>query len=217
MLDTLVLLALSCAHNVVPARSVLSRRAAVAGATLFTSSFAVPRPVTAFPNGVAEMALYASQPKTPGQTPKLGLQDNGMLKQCDYAPNCFSTSGDDTHLLKMWKPKAGSDAMAELLEVVKAYPPGQAGVDKGGFAIKVADPKYVYVQYESLKYGFIDDVEFALDDHGVQVRSASREGYLDFNVNGKRLNWISAKLRAKGWDAPEITKTTHPSYFGGGY
>ena len=60
----------------------------------------------------------------------------------------------------------------------------------------------------ALKYGFIDDVEFALDDSEsvVQVRSASREGYLDFGVNGKRLNWISAKLRAKGADRARYHK-----------
>jgi len=47
----------------------------------------------------------------------------------------------------------------------------------------------------------------------VQVRSSSRLGYLDFGVNASRLNEISAKLRAQGWKAPEITAKTHPDYF----
>lgn len=195
----------------------LTRRAAVTGGFVFASSSV--QPGAAFPNGVPEMALYRSQKKTPGTAPKLGLKADGRLALCDYAPNCFSTSGDEEHLLTLWKPKSGTDTMAELVETIKAYPPGQAGVDKGGFSIVTLEPKYVYVQFESLKYGFIDDVEFALDDSEsiVQVRSASREGYLDFGVNGKRLNWISAKLRAKGWTAPAITKATHPAYFAGEY
>ena len=50
-------------------------------------------------------------------------------------------------------------------------------------------------------------------DGGVQVRSSSRLGYLDLGVNAKRLNWISASLRDKGWTAPKITKEDFPEYF----
>ena len=54
-------------------------------------------------------------------------------------------------------------------------------------------------------YGPKPDVEFAVKDGEVQVRSSSRLGFLDLDVNAKRLNWISADLRAKGWTAPAIT------------
>lgn len=71
----------------------------------------------------------------------------------------------------------------------------------------------VTLQFPSWQ-GFIDDVEFAVGATGeVQVRSSSRVGYLDFQVNAKRLNWIAARLRSKGWIAAEITKKTHPDYF----
>jgi uncharacterized protein (DUF1499 family) len=161
------------------------------------------------------MALYSLQKKYPGKAPAIGLGADGTLATCDYAPNCFSTSGDENHLLPLWKAKAAGSAMSELVTTVKAYPPGQGGVDGGGFKIVSATPTYLYVQYESLKSGFIDDVEFALvgESGEVQVRSSSRLGYLDFNVNAIRLNWLSGKLRAKGWSAPAITKATHPSYF----
>ena len=46
-----------------------------------------------------------------------------------------------------------------------------------------------------------------------QVRSASRLGFLDLGVNAKRLNYLAAKLRAKGWAAPSISPDTHPVYF----
>jgi hypothetical protein len=88
-------------------------------------------------------------------------------------------------------------------------------VDRGGFSIVTNTADYLYVQFESMKHGFIDDVEFAVTQSGkeVQVRSSSRIGNLDLGVNAKRLNWISADLRAKGWTAPAITKEDYPDYY----
>ena len=198
-----------------------SRRAALAG--LCT---AVATPALAFDNGIADMALYQDVKKNPGSPPPdLGLRTRVLqrgdtldksLRSCDAAPNCFSTSAldDKAHGMPMWKPAVGADAMAQLLDVVKSYQPGQLGVDGGGFRIVMSKPDYIYVQYESLRGGFIDDVEFALGGDGVQVRSASRLGFLDFAVNAKRLNALSAKLRALGWDAPALTPASHPIYFG---
>ena len=69
--------------------------------------------------------------------------------------------------------------------------------------------------FESLKNGYIDDLELAVVEGGakVLVRSSSRVGFLDFGVNAKRLNFLSSKLRAAGWTAPEINAKTHPDYF----
>lgn len=68
---------------------------------------------------------------------------------------------------------------------MKAYEPGQSNIDGGGFDIVTFDPKagYIYVQFESLKNGYIDDLELALvgddkDKNAVQVRSSSRLGYV---------------------------------------
>merc|ERR1719291_209351 len=106
---------------------VMVRQLAAAG--LLSAFVAGLGPVAAFDNGIPEMAQYRSQAKYPGTRPSLGLQGNGKLAACDYEPHCFSTSGDESHLLKLWRPKAGSNAMAELLDTVKAYPPFQARID----------------------------------------------------------------------------------------
>jgi uncharacterized protein (DUF1499 family) len=195
-----------------PSRNLFVARLAAAG--LLFALFAGPSPVIAFDNGIPDMTLYMMQAKYSGTQPALGLQGNGKLLRCDYEPNCFSTSGDESHLLRSWRAKAGSNAMGELLETIRTYPPGQAGIDKAGFSIITASADYLYVQFESLKRGFIDDVEFAVKDGEVQVRSSSRLGFLDLGVNAKRLNWISAELRAKGWTADAITREDHPDYFG---
>lgn len=100
---------------------------------------------------------------------------------------------------------------------MKAYEPGQSNIDGGGFNIVTFDPEagYIYVEFQSLKNGYVDDLELAVinnDDNVVQVRSASRLGYLDFGVNAKRINYLAKKLRDKGWDAPDVLLDTHKGY-----
>lgn len=195
---------------------IITRRqsCAIAAGGFLSPFVAALRPATAFDNGIPEMELYRTKTKNPGTQPAIGLQGNGKLAICDDGLNCFSTSGDEAHLLELWKPKAGNNAIGDILETVKAYPPGQSRIDKGGFSIINADSNYLYVQFESMKHGFIDDVEFAVTNgQEIQVRSSSRIGNLDLGVNAKRLNWISAQLREKGWTAPVITKEDYPDYF----
>jgi len=150
------------------------------------------------------------------------------LKQCGAAPNCFCSTDSiedspDTNIPPFKWPtnnfSSSEDAFEQLHEVLKAYQPGQSNIDGGGFNIVSFDPKagYIYVQFQSLKNGYIDDLEFAVveNDQGsnaVQVRSSSRLGYLDFGVNAKRINYLAKALRAKGWDAPGVELKTHSGY-----
>ena len=71
--------------------AIITRRRVVA-TTAFSTLAAGIRPLAAFDNGVEEMQLYANISKNPGTQPALGIR-NGKLATCDYAPNCFSTSG----------------------------------------------------------------------------------------------------------------------------
>jgi uncharacterized protein (DUF1499 family) len=189
----------------------------------------------AFPNKIS--TKYDDRPKRKGPQPKdLGLatrttmegDDYTGLKQCGAAPNCFcstvSLEEDPERSIPAWAwPKSIGDdkakAFQELKEVIEAYTPGQNGVDGGGFEIQNFDASkgYLYVQFQALKNGYIDDVEFAvvndqLSDRAVQVRSSSRVGYLDFGVNAKRLNGIATALRTKGWDAQGVNFDTHRGY-----
>jgi uncharacterized protein (DUF1499 family) len=190
----------------------------------------------AFSNKIS--TKYDDRPKRKGPQPKdLGLatrstmegNDYTGLKQCGAAPNCFcstvSVEEDPERSIPAWTwPKSTGDdqqakAFRELKEVIEAYTPGQNGVDGGGFEIQTFDATkgYLYVQFQALKNGYIDDVEFAvvndqLLDRAVQVRSSSRVGYLDFGVNAKRLNFIANALRAKGWDAQGVNFDTHRGY-----
>lgn len=155
------------------------------------------------------------------------MKTNTIKQPIFLAPNCFCSTDSiedspDSNIPPFKFPKEISsteDAFKQLYEVVMAYEPGQNGIDGGGFEVKTNDSKagYMYVQFESLKNGFIDDVEFAVvgdhkDSNAIQVRSSSRLGYLDYGVNAKRINYIAQALRAKGWDARGVEFDTHSMY-----
>ena len=54
---------------------------------------------------------------------------------------------------------------------------------------------------------FVDDLKLEITDSGVvQVRSASRIGESDLDVNRKRLAFLKKGVLAAGWSAPD------PSY-----
>ena len=195
---------------------------------------------SAFENAIPEYAEYADKAKRKGTPPKdLGIakrtiNDNSInadpvtfngLRGCDGKPNCFSTTGDELledriltgvdTLIKPWKPPASDAApFKTLVKAVKDYKPGQGFVDGGGFQVVKETDGYIYVQFEALKKGYIDDLEFALrTDGSVEVRSSSRVDQTDFGVNAIRLNYLAASLRKEGWTIEEITEKTHEDYF----
>jgi len=59
-----------------------------------------------------------------------------------------------------------------------------------------SDSNYLYAEFTSKLMGFVDDTEFYLDEKAgvIQVRSASRLGRGDHNVNRGRVEYIRAKL-----------------------
>lgn len=193
----------------------------------------------AFDNKVSNK--YDDRPKRRGpKPPDLGVlprkdvagEEYQGLKHCGAAPNCFVSTDDaeddPDHNIPpwIWPKELGDDkeaAFKQLASTISSYQPGQSDVDGGGFKVVTNDPAggYIYTQFESLKNGYIDDVEMAYvaavgaapgGERAVQIRSSSRIGYLDFGVNAKRLNYIAKDLRAKGWDAPGVEYKTHRNY-----
>jgi len=61
---------------------------------------------------------------------------------------------------------------------------------------------YLYAEFRSKLLGYVDDVEFFYDGNAIQVRSASRLGRRDFNVNRNRVEQLRALL------SREATPTT---------
>jgi len=225
----------NCAADDRSAATACNRRTMLTTAFTTVASAAtllgLPDESKAFENKISNK--YDDRPKRKGPQPQdLGVSkrkdmDGEMyqgLKQCGAAPNCFSSTDldDPDHLIPAWKWPSGltkKDAFEQLATTIKAYVPGQKDIDGGGFKVMTVDTDkgYVYVQFEALKNGYIDDFEIAYIDglgggDSVQVRSSSRVGYLDFGVNAKRINFIAKALRAQGWNAEGVDPSTHEFY-----
>lgn len=124
----------------------------------------------------------------------LGVRD-GRLKAPSRTPNSVSSQA---HL---WPGEAAQQArieplpaqgnaeatMTRLRTVVEATP---------GAKLIESRPDYLYAQFTTRWFGFVDDTEFWFDPaaQSVQVRSASRVGRRDFGVNRARIEAIRAAL-----------------------
>lgn len=206
----------------------------------FLLAFAGPgQRASAFDNALpkTEEMLKYKVPKTPGPKPlDLGPRDGNALKACvDGKPHCFSSSAEvfedndlfnadygttEGWLVEPFKfDKPFAEAVADVKAAIAAYPPGQRGVDGGGFKViseqASADSAYFYVQFESLRKGYIDDMEFALGGNGIcNTRTSSRLGYLDLGVNAKRFQWFAEHLgQTPGWSTTPLRSKGHEEYF----
>jgi len=175
---------------------------AAAAAALFTVS------------GRRDEAQAGLFPKMPGETPQnLGPRGGGNLALCPETPNCFSTTTpkeDQVHFMAPLKfNKSPDEAWSQIVKVIETYPIPNGGIDGGGKKIITLDneKKYLYAQFESKLFGFVDDFELSMatDQKAVYLRSASRLGDSDFGVNSKRINWMLNELKLLGgWDVKPV-------------
>ena len=139
--------------------------------------------------GIASLALLTQC--AGGATPQPGSAYVRMAP-CPDSPNCVSTlavPSDSVHYsAPLTYTGSMTDAKARLLAVVNAMPRTKIVED---------DDDYVRVEYRSLIFRFVDDVEFQFEDAAktVQFRSAARLGYGDMGVNRKRMDEIRASFQ----------------------
>lgn len=123
-----------------------------------------------------------------GPPANLGVQD-GKLSPCPKSPNCvFTQSGDEQHGIEALQLRGSrAETMAAILEVVEK-------MERTTVITRRED--YLHVEYRT-KMGFVDDVEFYLDEQTqiVHFRSASRVGYSDLGVNRKRMEELTTLYR----------------------
>jgi len=134
----------------------------------------------AFPGG---MSMFA------GKTPtNLGVTA-GKLAPCPNSPNCVNSQSEDA-LHKIEPLTYNSDpaeAMANLKKVIESQ-------ERTTIISEI--PNYIYAEFKSKLMGFVDDVEFYLEEttKTIQVRSASRLGQSDLGVNRQRIETIRAEF-----------------------
>ncbi len=125
------------------------------------------------------MGLFAG--KRPGD---LGVHE-GRFKPAPPTPNCVNSQSmeDYSKIAPLAYSGDGKVALGRLHALVAALP-----------AARVIDFRadYVYAEFSSKWLGFVDDVEFYLDEKAavIHVRSASRLGRKDFGVNRQRVEAI---------------------------
>jgi uncharacterized protein (DUF1499 family) len=142
---------------------------------------------------VAAAPLAACGGRFAGTRPSgLGPRDGRLAPVAEDRSNAVSSfSTSEAHriapLAAAPDPRA---AFARLREIV-------AATERTTIVEQRAD--YLYAEYRSRTMGFIDDVEFLLDEPGrvIHVRSASRLGRSDFGVNRARIESIRAALAAR--------------------
>lgn len=130
-----------------------------------------------------EKTMFAGKRPT-----NIGIQ-SGKLAPCPTSPNCVSSfSQDPEHKIEpLTYNSTPTVAMANLKGAI-------ASLDKTKI-IEQTD-NYLYAEFTSFLMGFVDDVEFLLDESAkvIPVRSASRLGQSDLGVNRKRIETIRNQL-----------------------
>ena len=111
----------------------------------------------------------------------------GKLASCPSTPNCVCSQidkSDNQHYIEpITYEGSPQDALTKLKGVIQ-------GMERT--AIITEEANYVYAEFTSKLMGFVDDVEFYLDEteNVIQVRSASRLGKSDLGVNRQRVEEI---------------------------
>ncbi|MCL4867458.1 MAG: DUF1499 domain-containing protein [Anaerolineae bacterium] len=120
----------------------------------------------------------------------LGVQ-HGRLTPCPNVPNCVSTLAEAPPQAMLPWPMPGDAAAAQsrLLILIEEQPRTR---------VITITPTYLHVEFRSLVWGFVDDVEFYLDEPAgvIHFRSASRLGSGDMGVNRARMERLAAAWAA---------------------
>lgn len=121
----------------------------------------------------------------------LGVQNN-RLAACPNTPNCVcSYDTDPVHKIEpLSYHSTATEAWADLKAILQKLPKT---------TIVSETSNYLYAEFKSALMGFVDDVEFYVDEAAqvIQVRSASRLGKSDLGVNRKRIEAIRTEFNAR--------------------
>lgn len=122
----------------------------------------------------------------------IGVQD-GRLAACPDTPNCVNSQSENSlHYIKpMTYSSTPTQAMDDLKTIIEKLEQAK---------IMTITENYLYVEFSSAFWGFVDDTEFLIDTNAqvIQVRSAARLGQSDLGVNRKRIEMISKKFNQLG-------------------
>ena len=112
----------------------------------------------------------------------------GNFTDCPKKPNCVSTknSYSKSYIEPIRYTGSRVEAIKILFMTLESFDDSR---------LKNIKNNYIYVEFVSKLFGFVDDVEFYFNKPGViEYRSASRIGYSDLGVNRNRMESIRIKF-----------------------
>lgn len=132
--------------------------------------------------GLVVMSSTASRPA------HLGLH-SGKLAPVSDSPNCVSTMTDKGSYKIAPIDVSGVDQPLKKLKAAI-----ESSVPRSKLVAEEGD--YLYYEFTSLVFRFVDDGEFLLDEarNVIDFRSSSRVGYSDLGANRKRMEKIRAAM-----------------------
>jgi uncharacterized protein (DUF1499 family) len=115
--------------------------------------------------------------------------DGIRLSPCGSAPNCVCSQDEKASKVQPLSFTGSKE------DAVKAIENAMASIGRSKFLKR--DDRYLHYECKSALFGFIDDVEFLIEDRNgiIHVRSASRVGYSDFGANRRRIEKIRAAMK----------------------
>ena len=127
----------------------------------------------------SDLGVRDGRLKPPSSTP------NSVTSQASLYPNHPMRAKADIAPLPLRGD--GRATIAKITAIVEAMPDAR---------IIKSEPDYLYAQFTTRLMKYVDDTEFWYDPQAqvVQVRSASRVGHGDWNVNRERVEAIRARL-----------------------
>ena len=138
------------------------------------------------------LSLFSKTPTT------LGV-NNDRLFPCPTSPNCVCSFDEDKMhsiepLVMHQEPEADLDRLVELIAQIPRTK-----------VVTRAD-NYLHVEFASLVFRFVDDVEFLVDPTKgvIELKSASRVGYSDFGVNRRRIDHIRTLWNSEPRDERQL-------------
>lgn len=124
-----------------------------------------------------------------GSRPAFLGSEQSALTLCPSSPNCVSSldTENETHKIAPIPYDDFEQTRRNLVDLIRTNPASELIVDS---------PNYLYAEYTSALMRFVDDVEFLFDQerNKIDVRSASRLGHSDFDVNRERIEHIRSQL-----------------------
>lgn len=149
--------------------------------------------------GTRSPAVHASQANRPTRRPAIMTSplvslpvEPTALAACRNPRNCVVDSPDAADPAR--RPIAFRAPIEEVMRILTA-----SIADESRTRIVVQGRRYLRAEARSALFRFVDDVELLADENAglIHFRSASRIGFGDLGVNGRRMRRVTARIRQR--------------------